>query len=569
LRRAVLLALLLTLAACRNPGTPVKPSRTPAPRATSVTSIKSVSPQPSATVAATPTPGAAPRLLQPPSEAFNSLTGKVKLDAVAAGGSLLSDQGSAFTTPIGGALLSDHGSGIVSDHGAALVTAGGTIVANNSGNIIPADGDRGGPAAVGAGGALLASGGLLSDSGGSIVANNSGNLVSNNAGSLTGKTKYRLQEVEDRPPTAGMLVSAVSLKTHQYVPVGVDPDGKPVYTVYSNLKGEYQLYLPQSEDGNVLIVASSPEQAQQNLVANALTPTAAKEVPPIDEDVALATRNVRRVFVSRMAALLTGNQGAESIASVDFKTGLGPLIDHLVAVASARAKADGVPQGPGTEAIPEVQELAQLITDAALARIDLPGVQTSKLLTPKWDGPDEPAYKALGQSYGVIRERTAAYMKAKPNAKLVFSLDERTSTEADLPGCYHRTELELKTDSDVGTYIQEQILQHNFLHSFGNANAVLFALATTPIGQEALANASDPSAYFVPELGQYRTLTDRIDACQLATLGAILLTLSPPDWDGAEPYPPGAQLVVDLIDGYSRAHSFSAAPAPTPRLTCD
>jgi hypothetical protein len=537
--------LLLALAACQAGPGPVRPAAT-ATREPSPAALASAA----APATGSPRPGAAPlaRLLSPPKGEFHTLAGKIQLDPqvlAAKGGSLLSNNGGAIAAAVGGAVLANNGSSLLSDNG-------GAIVANNSGNIIADDGS-GGQAAAAPGGALLAAG---------------GGLLSDHGTGLTGKTKYALQQAQDRPPTAGMLISAVSLKTHKYVPVGVDAEGKPAYAVYSNLKGEYQLFLPKSEEGNVLVVASAPVVRDDSLVINAFTPVAATDEVALDEDTALATAHLRRLFVARIASMLTGNFGDDLLANLGKRNEfLAPILDRLARVVKKIADDGHVPQGPGADLSPQVQEMCTVMTDVALAYIDPTTMHTSKLYTPDWPGPDESVYGALGDTFRRIRASTEQYMAARPGEHLKFQQDRRNGKEAAQPACLFDVDLPLENASSVGSFIQTQVLPGDYSHPLTNTIYALRALSLVPVPGEKPFSPDDRATYALPT-GEQVLLSDRLDACQIAVMSAILLTLSPPDWNGEAPYPPATQALVDLAAAYTSSHTFQAAAPASPRPSC-
>jgi hypothetical protein len=491
-------------------------------------------------------------------DAYHTLTGHVQLDPqvlAAKGGAILSNNGSSIAVAIGGAVIANNGSNLISD-------AGGTLIAGNTGNFIASDAGSGGTAASSPGGALLAAGGLLSDHGAALTGSGS---------ALTSKTKYTLQQVQERPPTAGMLVSAVSLKTHKYVPVGVDPDGKPVYAIYSNLQGGYELYLPKAEEGNVLVVASAPAVHDDSLVCNAFTPVEAAQQVALDEDTALATAHIRRLFVARLASLLTGNFGDDLLANLGKRNAfLAPILERLTRVTKGIAAAGHVPQGPGWGDSPQVRDLAQLMTDAGLAYVDTSTMHTSKLYTPDWNGPDEPVYPALGDVFRLVRASSERYIAAHPAdhpPRVTFLQDRRNGKEADQPACAYRVELPLENASTMGTYIQTRVLVADVSHPLANTTNALRALSLVQVPVDKPYSPDDAASFGLPS-GARVLLSERIDACQIAIMSAILLTLSPPDWNGEAPYPPATQAIVDLANAYTASHSFDPAPQGTPRPDC-
>ncbi|MDB5099918.1 MAG: hypothetical protein JWM80_4339 [Cyanobacteria bacterium RYN_339] len=567
--------IALALAACQVPasGPTVHPATKSAAPASASPAIGS-----STAPSASPRPlNVAASLLKPPSGAYQTLTGTVLADpawlkAKAAGG-VLSNNGSSFGAPNGGSIISDNGAGV-------LVDGGGSLVAAASGNVIPDQAQglsarRGGTAALAADGSLAAAGGIISNGGASIISNGGASIVSNNAAGLTGKVKYAVQQVAERPPTAGMLVSAVSLKTHEYLPLGTDADGKPVYAVYTNLKGEYQLFLPKAEEGNVLVVASPPNSQDPHLVLNAYTPVQATVPVPVDEDVAVATRAMRKVFVQHMANLLTnqpddGQVNSLGAGSKAFDAQLGAVLHALSVVVGGRAKAVGVPTGPGAADVPEVRLLAQELTDAGLGFMDDGQLVTSKLFAPDWDGPQEPALKALGQSFQVIRGATGRYLDAHPAPQtLDVTIDGRLMVGASIPACSSTVAIRLDDPASLGTVIVDRFLAGQEAHGITNTRFSLEAIAVPAIapGTGLTYNAANPNWYTQAD-GQHQSLAKRMNACISAILGVLTLTLAPPDWKPGDPPPPTVEAVLKHIEQFAASHKFSAVPVPTAGPTC-
>lgn len=228
LRRTPVIALTLALAACH----------VTAPEAPRSAALASVAPprELPAKSAATTSPASPPSArpsaariplgtLQPPAGTYQTLAGKVQVGADA-------------VSLLGGQVV---GSDVT------LVTAG--VITNNGSNAIPdpasgVDARSGGNVALSPDGSLAAAG---------VISNNGGAL-----GGDGGSRARRLLGDTGSVPVAGMLVSAISLRDRSYLPVGIGPDGKPVYVVYTDANGGYKLYLPPQEAGNVVVAATAP-----------------------------------------------------------------------------------------------------------------------------------------------------------------------------------------------------------------------------------------------------------------------------------------------------------------------
>jgi hypothetical protein len=275
--RRVLVLGALGLAACHAPVVAPKPS----PKAGKAVTVEATPAAPAAK--ATPTPAPSPlAALQPPAGSYVALSGTVKVDA--------------------GYLVGNNAGNLVGDNRLAVGDA--TILANNAGNLVASR--EGGSARSNADGSFVAAGnagivannggGLISDHGGGIVANNGGGIIANHG---SGRRLLALPAAGTLLPAGGLVVSAVSLRDHQYVPLGADAAGQPVYAIYSDAAGGYKLYLPQALEGNVAVVAGVPQSADARLVYNAIAPIQANTTAPVDDDAAATARMIRRALAVR------------------------------------------------------------------------------------------------------------------------------------------------------------------------------------------------------------------------------------------------------------------------------
>lgn len=57
---------------------------------------------------------------------------------------------------------------------------------------------------------------------------------------------------------AGMLMAVLSLADGAYLPLGVDEGGKPVFAVYTDAQGEFEVHLPPGATKNVLVATPDP-----------------------------------------------------------------------------------------------------------------------------------------------------------------------------------------------------------------------------------------------------------------------------------------------------------------------
>jgi hypothetical protein len=206
--------------------------------------------------------------------------------------------GNIVSQGAGNIVAAGAGNLITNDGGSLISNDGGSIVAQGAGNIIA--GGSGGAAAFATDGITVLPAGIVSQGAGNIVSQGAGNIVSQGAGN------YRLAAAADSHEqllAAGMAVSAFSLSRHAYVPVGADAAGRPVYTVYSNLKGGYEIY-PPGNASDVVVVAAVPGATDRRLSYNLLDHVA----DHVDEDTAMVTKLLRGLMYQRfLIYIIQGN----------------------------------------------------------------------------------------------------------------------------------------------------------------------------------------------------------------------------------------------------------------------
>jgi hypothetical protein len=310
---------------------------------------------------ATTAPLVANLLAKPAGQATRTLTGTIAVDpayivaqgagnVVAQGGGNLLAAG-ALVSNDGGSLINNGGSTLINNGGSTLINNGGSTLINNGGSTIVAQG-AGNVVAQGAGN-LSAGAGVLATDGVTIVAQGAASrrvLADAPAGPL---------------PAAGMAVGAYSLSTGQYVPLGVDAKGQPVYTVFSNLKGAYEVYVPEAA-GNVLIVANVPGQRDHRMAFNLLDGAG----PRIDEDTAMVTKLLRQLMYGRFQIYIAqANNAKPTEANTDldraFLAATGDFVPRLRELGKTlaqgdRARRDRVVQRMADLVLPDAQGLAGL-----------------------------------------------------------------------------------------------------------------------------------------------------------------------------------------------------------------
>jgi hypothetical protein len=464
-------------------------------------------------------------VLLPPAGGSTPLAGTIHIDAsyivatgggnivAAGGGNIVAAGGGNIVAAGGGNIVAAGGGNIIGINGGNIIASGGgNIVAAGGGNLIPSGASgitatQGGSIVATGGGNIVAAGGgnIVAAGGGNIVAAGGGNIVAAGGGNfgLLAALPLDARVTSVAPPTVplgtilpgvGLLVSAVSLKTHQYVPVGTNAKGQPVYVVYSNANGEYKLFLPKAEEGNVLVVATVPRSGDERLAYNTFTPLGNTATGvDVDEDTVVATRLVRFAFTERMIQILTATDLTQTISYISSQqNGLGSqtpgspltaLLTIVVTKYSQAARAFGVPSGPEAAHNPAVRELAQLITDYGLGSLDYPSLQMTEAYAPDWakaGGPPEQAYEALGKSLKALRLATLARQIALGGKDVHIPVSVVTTPDVD-HSCTTLVRVPVSKATDFGDYLVKFFLATNKLDTISNTRRFYQALVPQPI----------------------------------------------------------------------------------------
>jgi hypothetical protein len=391
---------------------------------------------------ASPAALAAVDKLRPPAGDASVLKGVARLDAsyiVAAGaGNIISGNGSAIVAAGGGNIISGNGS-------AVLANAGGQIVASGAGNVISGNGSA-----------------IISGNGSAIVAQGGGNIVASGAGNIvaSGAGNRRLLAAGDdaRVPVAGMPLGVYSLTDHQPVPVGVDKDGKPVYTVYTNQAGGFELYLPKEKAGNVLVVAQvKPEATDPRLAYGFVAESGTGEELSLDEDTAVLTTYFRRGLGPFLAQGMLEND-VEKVESQYLDTKGLPatlklVIDKQFKELRAAAKLVNVDSAPEQE----VKDLVQRMVDAMVAHFYLgtdpakqPIILTRSPSCNYWHGPDEPAMPAMADLMRILRVKVRAKLAADPS---YFDNTDYVRTVNAIRRSEGKPEYRIQKDTDLNNLV--------------------------------------------------------------------------------------------------------------------
>ncbi|MDB5097900.1 MAG: hypothetical protein JWM80_2321, partial [Cyanobacteria bacterium RYN_339] len=536
--RRLMLAGSLVLVACQAPVTVVKP----APKASKAVAVEATS-RP-----ASPSPAAAaPVSLQAPTSAFVALAGTVTVDA-------------AYL--LGTAQTSLVGSG-------AVAVGDAKLLANNSGNLVATT--QGGAALAVADGSFLAAGnaGILSNNGSGVIANNGSGIVSDHGGGIVsdhgaGRRLLAVPAAGTQLPAGGLVVSAVSLRTQQYVPVGTGAGGEPAYGVYSDAAGGYKLYVPASEQGNVAVVASVPGNSDAKLVYNTIVPVAANSSAAVDDDAAVTTRMIRRTIAGQIALIMVTADNAINVSAITedntVPAAFQPGLVRAVTALNQRARARGVPTGPAALDQPEVQALAQRLADVVLGFVPYDDVKLDPLLAPGWKGPQDKLFVAMGKTFKHLREATRTYMQAKLAAGGTLPVTMSVMVARQAPGalddCRFEDPVALGTPADLGVFLVEDLLSRYQTNAFFNT-AAAFQATRLPGGE-------DPDIFF-DDAHQPFQESERLRASSSVLFAYFALTLAPPDATDEAPAPALAQLLTTL-DAFAASHTFTAPPHPRPQL---
>lgn len=423
--------------------------------------------------------GAAPRaavLLAPPPGENARLQGTVTIDAnylVAAGaGNVISQAGGPLVAAGAGNLVGPDGASLVGPDGATLVAAGGgNVVASEGLNLVGPDG----ASLIGPDGASL-----VGPDGASLVGADGGSLVGADGGSLVGAdgASFRLAQAFSpaatlspavalsparslspavafslaqapslapaqpaaRPPlpalgqllpAAAMRVGLIDLRDGKPLAVGVDGDGKPVYTVYSNLAGRFELFVPAALKDYVRVVAEAPGKPDARLRYDSIV-RADEEPDDVDEDTARVGRFLRAAFAARFEQLmmmtkeeLQGELEADRPLNTGrpeyFQTLAKPLLLFFGEMSSRR----GFPRMDPVRR----RAIAQAAADRVLAACDFTNVTTADLeplYHPK--DPNERALDAFRDAMKRIRTDVKPLLEAEGSQAFSLRLAKLTAT---------------------------------------------------------------------------------------------------------------------------------------------
>jgi hypothetical protein len=339
------------------------------------------------------------------------------------------------------------GARLLSNNGASAVAAGSSIVANNGGN-------------------------LISEHGGSLISDTGGSLISNNGGAY-GLLEAATPKQGEVLPAAGMVLAVRDLATGELQQLGTGPQGKPVYEVLTNATGAFELYLPTSATGSLLLESRFPAatgkatdpRLQYDLVSD--TPTQALV---IDEDTAQVSRYARSTWKSTIEKFVLTDNVDGTVRDLSQETNpLAPQVNAFVTEFHAEAVRVGLNLAPAAA----VDAMATRIADALIARVPLSQIVLSHAIWPDWTGPEEPALPALVDVMRQVREATDAKLAASPQF-----FPQQPFLQALNAG--RATPYEIRKGTDLNEILMEEFLAKNKHHSETDA---VFDLIGVPLTQ--------------------------------------------------------------------------------------
>ncbi len=411
-------------------------------------------------------------------------------NALPTGGSNVLPTGGSNVLPTGGSnLLANRGGQIVAAGGGNIVAAGGgnLLGAYTGGKLVAALDATGNMVAAGAGnllgsyagGQLVAAGAgnMVAAGAGNMVAAGGGNVLPTGGGNLFTAPRFTLRqaaaaasEVGLQMPAAGVLVSVVSLRSGRYLPLGVDADGQPVYAVYSNLLGGYEVWLPAAEQGNVAVVVSAAA-ADPRLNYNLVTEADQAKVAPLDETTALATRYLRRALTGRMRFMLQQPEvvklflASDKFLRPDARARVVAMIDTFASIGSEA----GVDYAALSDEAAD--RLAQRVLDASLAGFDLAKTPINARDLAGWDTDvsvnegeprqDLPLLDALRGCAWFLHEAAAARLRREPDFFSQAYLAERVNAaggEGAAEPLKRAWAGEIRKPADVGEFLLAEYL---------------------------------------------------------------------------------------------------------------
>jgi hypothetical protein len=334
-----------------------------------------------------------------PNEPVTKLLGTLKMDAsyviAAGGGNVIAPGGGNVIAPGGGNVIAAGGGNLIMVGGQVIAAGGGNVIAPGGGNVI----------APGGGNVIAAGGGnyrTLADGPFSLAATIGQRPVA-------AAIEVAFGEVL---PAKGMVVVPVSLRTG--LPIGP--------AVLTDETGRYAVDIPESETGNVRLMAAVPgKSASDPILTNTrlqyqlLASQGDKDTHRIiDEDSALVSLYTQRTFAGRLDGLLKAKDKSDWGTDLEKWLNLG---DNAMIRGMLDTMADEMIAAK-TYAMPEAKRkaLANRLADAVVYHVKFDDAMVDRSQADWQPAEDEKVITALNEIMKLFREGARKKM-ADANAR--------------------------------------------------------------------------------------------------------------------------------------------------------
>jgi hypothetical protein len=329
-----------------------------------------------------------------PNEPVTKLLGTLKMDAsyviAAGGGNVIAPGGGNVIAPGGGNVIAPGGGNVIAAGGGNLIMVGGQVIAAGGGNVIAPGG-----------------GNVIAPGGGNVIAPGGGNYRTLAVGPFTVADAIEVAFGEVLP-AKGMAVVPVSLRT-----------GKPIGpAVLTDEAGRYAVDIPESETGNVRLMAAVPgKSATDPILSNAklhyqlLVSQGGQDTARIiDEDSALVSLYTQRTFAGRLDGLLQARDKSDWGADLEKWLNLG---DNAMIRGLLDTVADEMIAAK-TYAMPEAKRkaLANRLADTIIYRVKFDDAMVDRSQADWQPAEDEKVIPALNEIMKLFREGARKKMAA-------------------------------------------------------------------------------------------------------------------------------------------------------------
>jgi hypothetical protein len=387
-----------------------------------------------------------------------SLIGAANAVLAAGDTQLISSGGGNVIGHDGGSVITNDDSSLVSNDGSTVIAQGGGNVIV-SGLLIGKDGvisNDGGSVISNVGGNVVASGG------GNVVASGGGNVVASGGGNAVAKTgAYGLLATPGAAagtllPAAGMAIYVRSFRTGKAIPLGVDAHGKPAYAIYTNLKGEYKLFLPPDLTENVDVVAFVPHKSNARLQYEQIARAGNFDALSVDEDTGVMVKYIREAFSRSVLPIVQGDlAGAKArLRTSTFEAPIKTAFEGLLASFVADAKASGYDKAP----FAVQQKTARVFTELLLSAAKIDEALVDESAIAKQTDLKLPGPKALAPLIDLMKSRrevvTKIFAAKGDGASQFFS----TLPSVVAAGKADQTTYTIERPSDFGSFIATAVV---------------------------------------------------------------------------------------------------------------